>query len=65
AWGETFWVLLGRLPKVPRRKGETISRRYRSNGYVHHQPKHGRPKGRHRNQDRKGHKGHKKTRRHH
>ena len=33
--GETFWLLLGRLPKVTRRKGETISRRYRSNGYVH------------------------------
>ncbi|SEB68931.1 hypothetical protein PS893_03087 [Pseudomonas fluorescens] len=33
--GETFWLLLGRLPKGTRRKGETASRRYRSNGYVH------------------------------
>ncbi|CAI8747143.1 hypothetical protein EMIT0P4_160066 [Pseudomonas sp. IT-P4] len=26
--GETFWFLLGRLPKGTRRKGETTSRRY-------------------------------------
>jgi hypothetical protein len=38
ARGETFWFLLGRLPKGTRRKGETISRRYRSNGYVLNQP---------------------------
>ncbi|MFS2201653.1 hypothetical protein ACCD00_24410, partial [Pseudomonas sp. Pseusp3] len=31
---ETFWFLLGRLPKGTRRKGETASRRYRSNGYA-------------------------------
>src|SRR5471032_2354444 len=37
ARGEPFWVLFWRLKKVPRRKGETISRRYRSNGYVPHQ----------------------------
>jgi hypothetical protein len=35
AWGEPFWVLFWRLKKVPRRKGETASRRYRRNGYVH------------------------------
>ena len=34
-WGEPFWVLFWRLKKVPRRKGETISGRYRRNGYVH------------------------------
>ena len=39
AWGEPFWVLFWRLKKVPRRKGETLSRRYRSNGYVHLQKK--------------------------
>ena len=32
--GETFWFLLGRLPKGTRRKGETLSRRYPKNGYV-------------------------------
>ncbi|VVN08124.1 hypothetical protein PS647_03694 [Pseudomonas fluorescens] len=37
--GETFWFLLGRLPKGTRRKGETASRRYRSNGYVLNQPR--------------------------
>ncbi|MGY3175052.1 hypothetical protein ACVWYU_004472 [Pseudomonas sp. TE12234] len=42
--GEPFWVLfagpaLRRLKKVPRRKGETASRHYRSNGYVRNQPK--------------------------
>ncbi|KGU83720.1 hypothetical protein N005_18080 [Pseudomonas mediterranea CFBP 5447] len=31
---QPFWLLLGRLPKVTRRKGGTLSRRYRSNGYV-------------------------------
>src|SRR5471032_1998472 len=35
---ETFWLLLGRLPKVTRCKSGTISRRYRSNGYVHPSP---------------------------
>ncbi len=44
--GETFWFLLGRLPKGTRRKGETISRCYRSNGYVHGQQKSGRLEGR-------------------
>jgi hypothetical protein len=34
ARGETFWLLLGRLPKVTRCKSGTISRRYRRNGYV-------------------------------
>ena len=32
---KTFWLLLGRLPKVTRRQGGTLSSRYRSNGYVH------------------------------
>ncbi len=32
--GETFWFLLCRLTKGTRRKGETASRRYRSNGYA-------------------------------
>ena len=49
AWGEPFWVLFWRLKKVPRRKGETLSSRYRSNGYVHLQKK-GRLSGRHRQQ---------------
>ena len=31
---QTFWLLLGRLPKVTRRKGGTIGSRYRSNGYT-------------------------------
>ncbi len=36
--GERFLVtFLGACKKVTRRKGETISRRYRRNGYVHHQ----------------------------
>ncbi|MNN85265.1 hypothetical protein D3C76_667710 [compost metagenome] len=35
--GETFWLLLGRLPKVTRCKSGTVSRRYRSNGYVPNQ----------------------------
>ncbi|MDD0971788.1 hypothetical protein, partial [Pseudomonas aphyarum] len=33
AGAQTFWFLLGRLPKGTRRKGETIRSRYRSNGY--------------------------------
>ncbi|WP_339540858.1 hypothetical protein, partial [Pseudomonas sp. RA_5y_Pfl1_P24] len=32
--GEAFWVTFGALPKVTRRKGETLSSRYRRNGYV-------------------------------
>src|SRR5471032_2722498 len=32
---KTFWLLLGRLPKVTRCKSGTLSGRYRSNGYVH------------------------------
>src|ERR1700756_1011616 len=35
---KTFWLLLGRLPKVTRCKSGTISGRYRSNGYVHPTP---------------------------
>ncbi|SQF98405.1 Uncharacterised protein [Paucimonas lemoignei] len=31
---QTFWLLLGRLPKVTRCKSGTISSRYRSNGYA-------------------------------
>ncbi len=34
---KTFWLLLGRLPKVTRCKSGTLSGRYRSNGYVHRQ----------------------------
>ena len=30
---QTFWLLLGRLPKVTRRKGGTIISHPRSNGY--------------------------------
>jgi hypothetical protein len=54
AWGEPFFAyfFLAFEKKVSRRKGETISRRYRSNGYVHKKPKHGRPKGRQDRQDR-------------
>ena len=37
--GETFWFLLCRLTKGTRRKGGTISRRYRKNGYVLNQPR--------------------------
>ncbi|PZW90798.1 hypothetical protein DFS28_11618 [Pseudomonas sp. 478] len=51
AWGEPFWVLFWRLKKVPRRKGETASRRYRRNGYVHLKEI-GRLSGRHREQAR-------------
>ncbi|CAI8807139.1 hypothetical protein EMIT0347P_20263 [Pseudomonas sp. IT-347P] len=32
-----FWLLFRRLEKVTRRKGGTLSRRYRSNGYVPNQ----------------------------
>ncbi len=42
--GERFFCLLflrRLLKKVSRRKGETLSRRYRSNGYVHSQQKTG------------------------
>ena len=31
---KTFWLLLGRLPKVTRCKSGTISGRYLNNGYV-------------------------------
>ena len=31
---KTFWLLLGRLPKVTRCKSGTASRHDRSNGYV-------------------------------
>jgi len=31
---KTFWLLLGRLPKVTRCKSGTLGGRYRSNGYV-------------------------------
>ncbi|MGF6141936.1 hypothetical protein QF013_005612 [Pseudomonas laurylsulfatiphila] len=48
--GETFWLLLGRLPKVTRCKSGTISRRYQKNGYVHSQKKTGRLSGRLREQ---------------
>ncbi|WP_417696227.1 hypothetical protein, partial [Pseudomonas sp.] len=51
-WGKTFWLLLGRLPKVTRRKGGTISRHYHSNGYVPNQQNPGRLSGRHREQAR-------------
>ncbi len=43
--GETFGSF-GAFAKGTRRKGETISRRYRSNGYVHGQQKTGRLEGR-------------------
>ncbi|PMY06647.1 hypothetical protein C1Y18_15960, partial [Pseudomonas sp. MPR-R5A] len=47
-WGEAFLVTFGALPKVTRRKGGTLSGRYRSNGYVLTQtPKSSRPEGRH------------------
>jgi len=36
---KTFWLLLGRLPKVTRCKSGTISRRYLNNGYVPSPPK--------------------------
>ncbi|VVN83435.1 hypothetical protein PS710_01293 [Pseudomonas fluorescens] len=44
--GEPFWVLFWRLKKVPRRKGETIGGRYRSNGYVLNHQEPGRLSGR-------------------
>jgi len=37
--GKALW-LLSRFSKVTRRKGGTISGRYRSNGYVHPQNNH-------------------------
>jgi hypothetical protein len=37
AWGETFGYF-GAFAKVTRRKGETLSGRYRRNGYVPDQP---------------------------
>ncbi|WP_218580181.1 hypothetical protein, partial [Pseudomonas sp. SWRI 103] len=44
-WGEAFWVTFCALQKVTRRQGGTLSRRYRSNGYVLGQTeKNGRPK---------------------
>ncbi|MDQ0706301.1 hypothetical protein QF043_005093 [Pseudomonas sp. W3I7] len=39
---QTFWLLLGRLPKVTRCKSGTIGRRYRSNGYVLNTPRYNR-----------------------
>jgi hypothetical protein len=47
--GQDFLVTFEALSKVTRRKGETISRRYRSDGYVHHQ-KTSRPTQSHREQ---------------
>jgi hypothetical protein len=48
-WGKSpFGYVWGSFPKVTRRKGGTLSSRYRSNGYVLTQtPKSGRPEGRH------------------
>ncbi len=48
ARGEPFFAyfFLAFEKKVSRRKGETLSGRYRRNGYVHNPQKHGRPKGR-------------------
>ena len=48
ARGERFFAYFFEafVKKVSRRKGETISRRYRSNGYVHGQQKTGRLEGR-------------------
>ncbi|OPA89479.1 hypothetical protein BFW86_13410 [Pseudomonas fluorescens] len=49
-WGKSVWLLC-RFCKVTRRKGGTISRRYRRNGYVLGQIQHpGRLSGRHREQ---------------
>jgi hypothetical protein len=39
AGAQTFWLLLGRLPKVTRRKGGTISRNTQNNGYSHNKKK--------------------------
>ncbi|OOG85931.1 hypothetical protein B0E42_12155 [Pseudomonas sp. A25(2017)] len=33
-WGKALLVTFGALPKVTRRKGGTLSSRYRRNGYV-------------------------------
>ncbi|OPG75789.1 hypothetical protein B1218_26820 [Pseudomonas ogarae] len=33
-WGNALLVTFGALPKVTRRKGGTLSRRYRRNGYT-------------------------------
>ncbi|TWR59231.1 hypothetical protein FIV41_14085 [Pseudomonas marginalis] len=48
-WGKSlFGYFWGSFPKVTRRKGGTLSRRYRSNGYVLiPTPANGRPRGRH------------------
>ena len=48
AWGEPFFAyfFLAFEKKVSRRKGETLSGRYRSNGYVHPHQEPGRPKDR-------------------
>ncbi|ORM49752.1 hypothetical protein B6D51_01010 [Pseudomonas chlororaphis subsp. chlororaphis] len=37
-WGKALWLLWG-LSKVTRRKGGTLSGRYRRNGYVHRSKK--------------------------
>jgi len=51
--GERFLLtFLGACKKVSRRKGETVSRRYRNNGYVHGQQETGRLSGRLREQAR-------------
>jgi len=47
AWGEPFGSFLA-FEKGTRRQGETLSGRYRSNGYVLNQPEPGRLSGRHR-----------------
>jgi hypothetical protein len=50
ARGRTFgaktFASFGAFAKGSRRKGETASRHYRRNGYVHNHQEHGRPKGR-------------------
>ena len=39
ARGKTFWLLLGQLPKVTRRKGGTITRaQHKSSGCTQNQP---------------------------
>jgi hypothetical protein len=65
-WGKPFWLLLRRLSKVTRRKGGTVSRSARRNGYSLSQTEHGRLSGRHREQAhsyRKANRGQQKTRR--
>ena len=54
ARGEPFFAyfFLAFEKKVSRRKGETVSGRYRRNGYVLSQQQHGRPEGRLREQAR-------------